>query len=108
MCTYTIIPNPSTATVTMTASGYNTVSGVGPQSITVTKGTNVVWLLECTGYVTKNGSTQVTTTFSDTIPMEQDDTHELDIVDYEYTNIDYHLELNKYIGSNTNVSIPNI
>ena len=108
MCTYTIIPNPSTATVTMTASGYNTVSGVGPQSITVTKGTNVVWLLECTGYVTKNGSTQVTTTFSDTIPMEQDDTHELDIVDYEYTNIDYHLELNKYIGSNTDVSIPNI
>lgn len=42
-----------------------------------------------------------------TIYVEITDEHELDIVDYEYTNVNRHLELNKYIGSNSDVVIPN-
>lgn len=50
--TFTISPTPSTATVTLTASGY-TQSG---NSITVPNGTTVSWSVSASGYTTKSGT----------------------------------------------------
>lgn len=58
MVTLTISPTPSTATVTLTASGY-TQSG---NSITVPYGTTVTYSVSATHYQTKNGSQTVVST----------------------------------------------
>lgn len=64
-CTFTINPTPSTATVTLTASGY-TQSG---NSITVASGTTVNWTVSASGYATQTGSAVVTGTTSENIVL---------------------------------------
>ncbi len=54
--TFTITPDPTSATVTLSATGYSTVSGTGSKSITVTNGTKVNWRVEADGYTTRTGS----------------------------------------------------
>lgn len=53
--TFTINPNPTSATVTLSATGYSTVSGTGSKSITVANGTTVNWRVEASGYTTRTG-----------------------------------------------------
>ena len=54
--TLTITPDPTSATVTLTATGYSTVSGTGNQSITVADGTEVNWSVSAEGYIEQNGT----------------------------------------------------
>jgi hypothetical protein len=54
--TFTITPNPTSATVTLSATGYSTVSGTGSKSITVANGTTVNWRVEASGYTTRTGN----------------------------------------------------
>lgn len=54
--TFTINPDPTSATVTLSATGYSTVSGTGSESITVANGTKVNWRVEASGYTTRTGS----------------------------------------------------
>ena len=54
--TFTINPDPISATVTLSATGYSTVSGTGSQSITVVNGTTVNWRVEASGYTTRTGN----------------------------------------------------
>lgn len=63
--TFTINPNPSNATVTLTASGY-TQSG---NSITVASGTSVSWKVSASGYTEQNGTHTVTKTESKSITL---------------------------------------
>lgn len=63
--TFTIVPTPSDATVTLTASGY-TQSG---NSITVASGTSVTWKVSKSGYTTQNGSQVVTSSSSKNITL---------------------------------------
>ena len=67
MYTFTINPTPSTATVTLTASGY-AQSG---NSITVPSGTSVAWKVEASGYVTQNGTHTVTKTETKNVTLVQ-------------------------------------
>lgn len=53
--TLTITPDPSDATVTLSATGYSTVSGTGSQSITVANGTKVNWSVSASDYTTRTG-----------------------------------------------------
>jgi hypothetical protein len=53
--TFTINPDPTSATVTLSATGYSTVSGTGSQSITVANGTTVNWSVSASGYTTRTG-----------------------------------------------------
>jgi hypothetical protein len=53
---FTINPTPTNATVTLSATGYSTVSGTGSKSITVANGTKVNWRVEASGYTTRTGS----------------------------------------------------
>ena len=54
--TFTINPTPTSATVTLSATGYSTVSGTGSKSITVANGTTVNWRVSADGYTTRTGS----------------------------------------------------
>jgi hypothetical protein len=54
--TFTINPDPTSATVTLSATGYSTVSGTGNQSITVANGTTVNWSVSADGYTTRTGN----------------------------------------------------
>ena len=54
--TLTITPDPTSATVTLTATGYSTVSGTGSKSITVANGTKVNWSVSADGYTTRTGN----------------------------------------------------
>lgn len=54
--TFTINPTPASATVTLSATGYSTVSGTGSKSITVANGTKVNWSVSANGYTTRTGS----------------------------------------------------
>lgn len=53
---FTINPDPTSATVTLSATGYSTVSGTGSQSITVANGTKVNWSVSANGYTEQNGT----------------------------------------------------
>lgn len=107
-CTYTLTPIPADATVTLAASGYNTVSGVGPQSITVEKGTTVMWMIEKEDYETGNGTTTVTTNpQSETQEIEKRN-FKVNIDDYEYTFEDGILKLTKYVGTGTTPTTPGL
>ena len=53
---FTINPTPTSATVTLTATGYSTVSGTGSKSITVANGTKVNWSVSADGYTTRTGN----------------------------------------------------
>ena len=63
--TFTINPTPSTAIVTLTASGY-TQSG---NSITVPSGTSVTWKVSATGYTEQNGTHTVTKNESKSVTL---------------------------------------
>lgn len=54
--TFTINPTPTSATVTLSATGYSTVSGTGSKSITVANGTKVNWTVSASGYTTRTGN----------------------------------------------------
>ena len=54
--TFTINPDPTSATVTLSATGYSTVSGTDSQSITVANGTKVSWSVSADGYTTRTGN----------------------------------------------------
>lgn len=54
--TFTINPDPISATVTLSATGYSTVSGTGSKSITVANGTKVSWSVSADGYTTRTGN----------------------------------------------------
>ena len=54
--TFTINPDPTSATVTLSATGYSTVSGTGSKSITVVNGTTVNWSVSADGYTTRTGT----------------------------------------------------
>lgn len=60
MYTFTIVPNPSTATVTLQASGY-TQQG---NSITVHSGTSVKWTVSEANYATQTDTVVVNSTYS--------------------------------------------
>lgn len=53
---FTITPDPISATVTLSATGYSTVSGTGNQSITVADGTEVNWSVSADGYTEQTGT----------------------------------------------------
>ncbi len=53
---FTLTPDPISATVTLSATGYSAVSGTGSKSITVANGTEVSWKVEASGYTTRTGS----------------------------------------------------
>ena len=108
ICTYTIVPNPSDATVTLAASGYNTVSGVGTQSITIAKGTTVAWIVQKQGYGTLSDTKVVNSTLSETKELERGE-HSLDITDYNYTlDENYNLTLTYWTKSTNDVVVPNV
>ena len=79
--TFTINPTPTSATVTLTASGYSTVSGTGSKSITVANGTKVNWRVSADGYITQSGSKSITRGEALSIVLNQSGT-----VDTWYTN----------------------
>lgn len=54
--TFTINPTPTSATITLSATGYSTVSGTGSQSITVADGTTVSYTVSADGYTTQSGT----------------------------------------------------
>jgi hypothetical protein len=54
--TFTITPDPISATVTLSATGYSTVTGTGSKSITVANGTKVNWSVSADGYTEQNGT----------------------------------------------------
>ena len=82
--TYTLTPIPSDATVTLAASGYQTVSGVGTQSITVEKGTTVLWMVSKEDYITRSDNITITSNLSETKTIEERN-YKVNIDDYEYT-----------------------
>lgn len=67
--TLTINPTPSTATVTLAAAGYSLVSGTGSQSISVSSGTLVTYMVSTSGYVTQNDAITVTAATSKNISL---------------------------------------
>ena len=66
--TFTINPTPSSATVTLTASGY-TQSG---NSITVPSGTNVSWKVTASGYEEQSGTENVTSTSTKNVTLVEE------------------------------------
>ena len=76
-------------------------------TISVIPGTTVRYTVS--KYAYEKIDETVTVSQNTIIPVEMIlATHELDIVDYEYTNINYHLKLNKYIGAGEDVIVPNV
>lgn len=72
--TYTVTSVPNDATITLSASGYNTQTGTGTCSITVAIGTVVTWTVAKEGYTTRSEPRTITGTTSEqvkitTIPM---------------------------------------
>lgn len=51
----TIVPTPADATVTLSAEGYQTVTGTGTQYIDVETGTSVHYIVSKTGYDSRSG-----------------------------------------------------
>ena len=52
---FTLNPTPTSAAVTLSATGYTTVTGTGSKSITVANGTKVNWSVSASGYTTRTG-----------------------------------------------------
>ena len=65
LLTYTIIPDPDTASVSLTAAGYTQVSN----SITVPYGTTVNWRVAKEGMETRQGTKIITDNITDTIKL---------------------------------------
>lgn len=70
---FTVTPIPDTATVTLSAPSYNTVSGTGNQEITVTEGTNVSWVVSAEGYIAQSGTETVNQAVNKTVTLEEKD-----------------------------------
>ena len=104
LVTYTIVPYPSDATVTLAASGY-TQQG---NSITVPKGTNVVWMVAKEGYETQSGNIVVNSTQSVNVVLEESTIYGVDVIDYNYTNNNKTVVLTKYIGAGGNIVTPGL
>ena len=68
---FTVTPVPDTATVTLSASGYDTVSGVGNQEIAVAANTNVSWIVTAEGYISQSGTETVTQAANKTVTLEE-------------------------------------
>ena len=101
--TLTVVPTPNDAKVRFLVPGYKQTGN----SITVPYGTEVTFEVSKPRYTT-DGDT-VTVTEDASIPFEiYLRYNELDIVDYNYTNIDDNLTLTKYIGTSTDVVVPNV
>lgn len=76
-------------------------------SIAVVPGTTVRYIV--TKYAFEKTDETITVNTNTTVPVTMElALYELDITDYEYTNINYHLKLNKYIGVGADVIVPNI
>jgi hypothetical protein len=68
---FTVTPIPDTATVTLSASGYDTVSGAGNQEITVAAGTNVSWTVSAEGYIPQSRTETVNQAVNKTVTLEE-------------------------------------
>ena len=104
LVTYTIVPYPSDATVTLAASGY-TQSG---NSITVPKGTSVLWMVAKEGYETQSGNVTVTSTQSVNVVLEESTVYGVDVTDYNYTLNNGVCVLTQYTGSGGDIDTPEI
>ena len=69
--TFTINPDPPTATVTLSATGYSTGSGTGSKSITVANGTEVNWSVSADGYDTQSGNYTVNSNYDMTVTLDK-------------------------------------
>ncbi len=69
--TFTINPDPTSATVTLSATGYSTVTGTGSKSITVANGTVVSWSVSANGYTEQSGTETVTKTDSKSVVLSE-------------------------------------
>ena len=76
--TFTINPTPTSATVTLSATGYSTVSGTGNKSIAVANGTVVNWRVSNTGHVTQSGNHTVTSNYTLPITLTEESGGEID------------------------------
>ena len=95
MYTFTINPTPSTATVTLTASGY-AQSG---NSITVPSGTSVAWKVEASGYVTQNGTHTVTKTETKNVTLVQNSNSHLNVSFITRTTNNINIVNDKSVGT---------
>ena len=103
--TLTVVPTPNDATVTLSASGYGTVSGTGEQSITVLGNTMVEYNVSAENYATKRSSIRLLA--NNTIPVVLKAA--LDLEDYEFTTtVTDNVSLTNYIGSNASITTPHI
>ena len=69
--TFTLNPTPTSATVTLSATGYSTVSGTGSKSITVASGTVVSYNVSASGYTSQSGTQTVTSTSTKNISLSE-------------------------------------
>lgn len=67
--TYTVTSVPNDATITLSASGYDTQTGTGTCSITVAIGTVVTWTVAKEGYTTRSEPRTITGTTSEQIEI---------------------------------------
>lgn len=72
---FTINPTPSSATVTLTASGYTQTGN----SITVPSDTRVSWRVTADGYLPQSGSHVVTSTYTKDVVLTAGDIGDLDV-----------------------------
>ena len=104
----TIIPYPDNSIVTLSATGYTTVSGIGEQTITVAKGTTVTWsVVNEPDWKPKSGNIPVNAPVSERKELEEKE-YKVNIDDYEYTLVDGILTLTKYVGSSTTPKTPGL
>lgn len=101
--TFTINPTPDTATVKLYASGHKQEGN----SISVPSGTSVKYVVANLGYESESDTIIVTSNTTLPIVLEEKN-YPVDVSDYNYTNVDKHLKLTKYIGSSPDVVVPNI
>ena len=103
--TLTIIPTPSNANVTLSASGYNTVFGAGQQSITVRENTPVAYTVNATDYVTASANIILNETKTLNVILKNG----LDLSNYEYTiTPTNNVTLTEYIGTSTEIVTPHL
>lgn len=106
--TFTIVPTPSDATITLNATNY---IEKGSNWIKVPAGTVVNWTVSKQFYISQGEARTITHTETITPQLIRDVKYEMDLdeTEYEYSvSSTAELSLNKYIGSATTVTVPNI
>lgn len=109
----TIIPDPDNATVTLTATGYPQVQGIGTQYIDVEKNTTVNWEVSKYGYDTRNSNTLPDEPiYIVKAPITQEiklvgHTY-VDVEDYTYTETSSSVIITGYTGSGTVIEAPHL